>query len=639
MKKNLFKRAAALLGAVIVAATMFACSDSDTPDTPPTPPASEAPSVSLRAGSTAYEVLSFIITPKNAVECAYTYVKKGETVPSAEAVLDKGTAADAAKTSTQTINGLEKATEYIIVAAVKGADGSVAASEPLTMKTEGVGEVTYENIELHYLVDAVYTFSNSKQMGCYFVTFGNDRPSSQGLPAKDGDIQLTLDLYGALSANQNDAQLPVGEYRIGNQWDSMVWSPETSCVVTRMDGEAEFVAMVDGVVKVEKEGSIYTLTADMVTIDGQAVKTVSRGEIAFTASGSDDFDTFRTPQEVVYTYGNMRFYGNWSRPHADDMTLTFKADKLNEQNEPVGRYELTLSAYMEKQENPYDENIQLQEGVYNVSLKPSTSVTSIPMTIDPGEMGTGAIAEGYPLYSHLIYTDAVSGVRTIGFLKEGTMTVSRKDGQYSIAFNFKSSEGIALTGTFDAPLEIHNFCDNDTQPSKLPLRPWSTLEADYTVDFAEGTMAFAYYGGKDLMPTLDTWLVYIMPKADVKSDVMYFEMLVPPGLGSTSIPEGEFTMSTSLSAYTAFPGYYEYGSMTNILSWLLHTDIVDGELAITGEVPLDKGSFTITKEGDNYRFVFNLEDDNKHAIKGEVLCPAEIEDYSSGPKAALRLRR
>lgn len=637
MKKNLFKRAAALLGAVIVAATMFACSDSDTPDTPPVP---EAPSVTLRAGSSAYEVLSFTITPLNAVECAYSYVKKGETVPSAEKVLAQGTAADAAKTSTQTIRDLEKATEYVIVAAVKGTDGTVAASEPLTMKTEGVGDVNYENIELNYLVDAVYTFSNSKQMGCYFVTFGNDRPTSQGLPAKDGDIQLSLDLYGALSEDQNNAQLPVGEYKIGNQWSDKVWSPETSCVVVRLDGEPEFIAMMDGVVKVEKEGSVYTLTADMVTIDGQPVKTVSRGEIQFVPSGSEDFDTFRTPQDVVFTSGNMRFYGNWSRPHADDLTLTFKAEKLNEQNEPVGRYELTMSTYMEKQENPYDENIQLQEGVYTVSLKPSTSVTSIPMTIDPGEMGTGAIAEGYPLYTYLVYTDAVSGVRTIGFVKEGTMTVTRKGEEYSIVFDFKSSEGIALKGTFDAPLEIRNFCDNDTQPSKLPARPWSTLDADYTVNFADGTVAFAYYGGADLMPTLDTWLIYIMPENNVKSDVMYFEILVPTGLGGKTLPTGEFTMSTSLSAYSAFPGYYEYGSMMNILSWLLQTDIVDGELAIAGEVPLEKGTFTISKEeGDNYRFVFNLEDDNHHAIKGEIACPAKIDDYSASSKAALRLRR
>ena len=136
--KNFLLRTVALLGAVVLCCGFLpACSDSE-PEVPPVPVSGL--SVNLTKGAAGYYELNFTVTTKGAVACSYVCMKEGETLPAADEILASGTAvATLNAASAEKITGLESNTEYRIVAAVKGGDGSTKLSEPLEMSTTDSG--------------------------------------------------------------------------------------------------------------------------------------------------------------------------------------------------------------------------------------------------------------------------------------------------------------------------------------------------------------------------------------------------------------------------------------------------------------------------------------------------------------------
>lgn len=128
MKKNSIIN---LIMSVCLGITLFSCSSGENGE--PEPPVLQ-PAVSLVAAEVSENSLTFTVEPKNAKNCAYTYIKKGEKIPSAETVLASGKQLAASKNSTVTIDKLEAATAYIIVAAVLGEETTAHGQLEMTTK-------------------------------------------------------------------------------------------------------------------------------------------------------------------------------------------------------------------------------------------------------------------------------------------------------------------------------------------------------------------------------------------------------------------------------------------------------------------------------------------------------------------------
>lgn len=85
-------------------------------------PQPAVPSVELTAGKATASSLSFTLTPKDARRAAYVAVKKGEPLPDAAAVIEKGFPAGAAEAGEYSVAGLEAAAGYVIAAAASNGD-------------------------------------------------------------------------------------------------------------------------------------------------------------------------------------------------------------------------------------------------------------------------------------------------------------------------------------------------------------------------------------------------------------------------------------------------------------------------------------------------------------------------------------
>ena len=72
--------------------------------------------------------ISITITPENAVAAAYTCIAEGGgSKPTAEEVLEKGIQIDATQPSTIVIDWLDYDTDYVVIAAVRSKEGTVAS--------------------------------------------------------------------------------------------------------------------------------------------------------------------------------------------------------------------------------------------------------------------------------------------------------------------------------------------------------------------------------------------------------------------------------------------------------------------------------------------------------------------------------
>lgn len=649
MKKFFMLRMFALWGASLLCCGLLpACSDDDTVEPVVV---GNTPSVTLSKGSAGDYELNFTVTPKNAAACAYAWAEAGETLPDADRILASGTeVAVLTGSSSQKISGLTPGTTYRIIAAVKGADGSTALSEPLEMTTTGSG-IDPESMLLNYLSYAEYSFDSDTRMGNYVVTIGNARPDSNGDPANDGDVMIVFDFYGEMAPDQSDIHLPAGTYAVSSEEGVPgTWANTHSVYYTRQSGEVSLLPMLDGVVTVEEDADGYTITAVLALMDGTAVKATYEGRIPFVFAGSSNAGTFSEPVDVTfehYSEYSSRYYGCWWMPHADDMNITFYTGDVSGEDFQTDGYMLKLAPYMHKLADYNQDPAPIEEGVYTVSAAKSTVSTAIPMTLDPGSI-VSVWESDYVIDTYLTYIDGQTGIRTRGLITGGTMTVTKTGaGTYRFEFDFVTAENVPVTGRYEGSFGLKNHNDNDTSPTfPMPERPLSTLTADVELSFAPGTACSAFYMGNYLFPDYDSWMIWFNydsnTGATVAGHYMTVEVLVPKGLGAEEIPSGSFSLGWNPGDYVAFPGFLLHDGDT-LYAWFADYSRVDSEGYPYDMAPLESGSFTVSKSGDGYRVVVDAFDDAGHAIRGEWNGPISVwdiaQELSSSPAPKCKLHR
>lgn len=164
--------------------------------------------------------VTFTLTSANAESVAWLVLESGEEIPTAETILTDGTSA-ATGTATCTVDGLQPATAYVIVAAASNADtySSVAGAEVTTLESENPddpdnpdnpddpddpGDVTYPTIEFKTLratrTSVVFScsYSDAEEMAYMLTEYGAGVPKAeqvfeQGTVIPVSDAEITIE--------------------------------------------------------------------------------------------------------------------------------------------------------------------------------------------------------------------------------------------------------------------------------------------------------------------------------------------------------------------------------------------------------------------------------------------------------------
>ncbi len=616
------KKYFSFLPALLLSFAFIACSD-DYDVLPASKP--DAPEVELKVGTVDPYSFTFTVTSANAKYASWVWQTGAEEAPDVDLVLSQGMPVKSAEPIA--LKNLVPEKEYNIYAAVLGLDGTKVLSSVLKVNTGGE---TFAAVQ--ELVDASYRTDNPARTGQYELTIASGKVDKYGEPQKVGDYVLAFSLYNNPVEDLSKIELPAGEYVVGTSCMPLTWSPSEGICIIRTEKKVEIIPLVDGRIMVERDDKGgYVIDASTVLFTGERRLLRYTGDIEFIQTGFSN-DRFTRPQNV--TFENVEknfFYGNWTRPHADDMNLHFYSGKFNEKHKQTHGYYMSLPVYMNKVDNPMDPNVALQEGVYTITKGRTSQITSLPMTIERG------VAEDFwgslmIVGANITYINGRNGHKELGILTEGTMTVTRTGGDnYKFVFKFKTEEGIDIDGVYEGPFKLSNKCDNDT---KQPKRPWSTVKEDRVLKMPNGQEAQMYLMGDYLIPGMMSCQLNIAPTKN-EGDMFTAEFFCK---GETLQP-GTYTIVHDFKYNCAFPGWLSsnggplfawYGDMSS-------TQVDEqGDSYVTVLAPMTKGTFTVSKVGENYKIVFDMYDDATpaHRFTGEWTGPVTVHDARTRSAAA-----
>uniref|UniRef100_UPI0040566DA4 hypothetical protein n=1 Tax=Alistipes sp. TaxID=1872444 RepID=UPI0040566DA4 len=538
-----------------------------------------------------------------------------------------------------TFTDLKSSTSYAIYIAAKNSSGQ----KMLRVEGQTLGqEEPFDGYELNTLVAAFYTTANVAAAGNYEITFGNAEQLEW-----EGDINVTLSLFNLPDEDSLNATVPSGLYTPNSDYSAFSYSPSLSYVDIVAEGPEVVTSPLFGTVTVEREGPTYTITVEgtLMLLNDMEFKARYVGPIQFVESGSAAYTRFNTDQNVTFTKAEGRYWGNWYRPHADDLYVDFFDGEFNEDGKLVKGYQLSLkNIYMTKYADYNADFIPIAEGTYKVNRKRMSDYTrTIPFTIDPGSLEP-VFEELMLLGTNLTYVDEENNIKIAGIVAGGEMELSRNGEEYQIRFDFVSEEGVKLTGTYEGKINLGNYNDNDTA---MEPRPWSTLTEDHVYNIPQGAYGYAYLYGSYLYPNLDSWFIMVYATNDEYpagyGDMFTTELLINPENG-TEFPVGTFNIGMQAEPYTMFCGTRDFSR--NIL-YTHYGDLTPDAEGYSSQVaPISSGTVKISKvEEGIYKFEFDMVDDAGNKITGEWSGPVYTDDFrdelaeEEQSVAAPRLRR
>ncbi len=169
------------------------------------------PSVQISLSNADITSLSINVNPVNAVKCAYTVIGDGETVPSADEILQSGKPAHANEASVIVIDNLEPNTPYQVVAAVQSISNEKVAESEI-FSTADVPAIAFDATRAtgkHY--------GTTNNLGVTLRTLDN------GI-----DYELSLDIYDDSAKTTN--VLGNGTYTLTNDSANATFNAEYSYV-------------------------------------------------------------------------------------------------------------------------------------------------------------------------------------------------------------------------------------------------------------------------------------------------------------------------------------------------------------------------------------------------------------------------
>lgn len=501
-----------------------------------------------------------------------------------------------------------------------------------TVNTADIQGILFEEAPQYDKISKVSSavYYDSEDVAKYEIQLGNGEIDTSGYPVNVGDFFLSLMLQAPASTDANNPALPLGYYRVGNTGAFTFDASKSGAWLRLAEGDdgAAFAPIIGGSVDVRniEESGAYDIRFELYTLSGNIINARYEGPVTFAVSAGD-YDPFIEDQNIAFTGGQGRFYSSWNYPFSSDMTLQFYTGEFDENGGQKNGYWLNIDLYMPRVEDPMNPVQKVADGTYKVEWREKVqNSTNLPYTFVRGNVvdlwGTNVNVGTY-----ITYIDG--NTNKVGLIKNGTLTVSGSGTVFVI--DFVTEEGVAIKGTYNAAPVIVNFCDND---KKEPKRPYSTLEADHTLEFSAGTVGI-YFRDYDIVEGLTNYTLWLTVPTMDKGDYMQLSILGD----SEGITNGTYKVSNALDANSLLPGALAF-SGENLFSWYGDLDSTDSEGYQTVYAPVNSGTLTIADEGSNKKITVDFSDDNGHKITGTLTCAfINGDELTNSPRMKIMRRR
>lgn len=413
-----------------------------------TAPSDAEPAVKLTPGEATTTSLSFSLEMQDCARAAYLLIanpEQGQT-PDAEEILRSGTTVES--DGTHTVNELTPATTYLI-AAVGEKDSKRSEVVTIEMATEfdASAPATFDRqvAGFYYGVPAGYNYAE------YYVVLSEGEATEQeGIYTTTGAGRtLSIDLY-YFEPLSGDPAITQGTYKYATSKSLRTFDPEkTRGTVNDGKGGIRQIEFKEGTIDVRLSGSTYTITASLVTTDGEEFTGSYTGPLTLE-NREEEQEQNLPPLEKELT--GMSFVRAIAKYYNNDETTDQCTVELYDV-EPGGSdgYYYLLDAGHKLSVDflvTTGDDAQIVEGTYTVAD------TNAALTLIPGyeesflgsTMALGTYCEEY----------SEERVSTYGFASSGTVTVTRTGDTYSFDVKLKTSKGYRIEGTYEGAIEMYD---------------------------------------------------------------------------------------------------------------------------------------------------------------------------------------
>lgn len=413
-----------------------------------TAPSDAEPAVKLTPGEATTTSLSFSLEMQDCARAAYLLIanpKQGQT-PDAEEILRSGTTVES--DGTHTVNELTPATTYLIAAVgEKDSKRSEVVTIEMTTGFDASAPATFDRqvAGFYYGVPAGYNYAE------YYVVLSEGEATEQeGIYTTTGAGRtLSIDLY-YFEPLSGDPAITQGTYKYATSKSLRTFDPEkTRGTVNDGKGGIRQIEFKDGTIDVRLSGSTYTITASLVTTDGEEFTGSYTGPLTLE-NREEEQEQNLPPLEKELT--GMSFVRAIAKYYNNDETTDQCTVELYDV-EPGGSdgYYYLLDAGHKLSVDflvATGDDAQIVEGTYTVAD------TNAALTLIPGyeesflgsTMALGTYCEEY----------SEERVSTYGFASSGTVTVTRTGDTYSFDVKLKTSKGYRIEGTYEGAIEMYD---------------------------------------------------------------------------------------------------------------------------------------------------------------------------------------
>lgn len=413
-----------------------------------TAPSDAEPAVKLTPGEATTTSLSFSLEMQDCARAAYLLIanpKQGQT-PDAEEILRSGTTVES--DGTHTVNELTPTTTYLIAAVgEKDSKRSEVVTIEMTTGFDASAPATFDRqvAGFYYGVPAGYNYAE------YYVVLSEGEATEQeGIYTTTGAGRtLSIDLY-YFEPHSGDPAITQGSYKYATSKSLRTFDPEkTRGTVNDGKGGIRQIEFKEGTIDVRLSGSTYTITASLVTTDGEEFTGSYTGPLTLE-NREEEQEQNLPPLEKELT--GMSFVRAIAKYYNNDETTDQCTVELYDV-EPGGSdgYYYLLDAGHKLSVDflvATGDDAQIVEGTYTVAD------TNAALTLIPGyeesflgsTMALGTYCEEY----------SEERVSTYGFASSGTVTVTRTGDTYSFDVKLKTSKGYRIEGTYEGAIEMYD---------------------------------------------------------------------------------------------------------------------------------------------------------------------------------------
>ena len=413
-----------------------------------TAPSDAEPAVKLTPGEATTTSLSFSLEMQDCARAAYLLIanpKQGQT-PDAEEILRSGTTVES--DGTHTVNELTPATTYLIAAVgEKDSKRSEVVTIEMTTGFDASAPATFDRqvAGFYYGVPAGYNYAE------YYVVLSEGEATEQeGIYTTTGAGRtLSIDLY-YFEPLSGDPAITQGSYKYATSKSLRTFDPEkTRGTVNDGKGGIRQIEFKEGTIDVRLSGSTYTITASLVTTDGEEFTGSYTGPLTLE-NREEEQEQNLPPLEKELT--GMSFVRAIAKYYNNDETTDQCTVELYDV-EPGGSdgYYYLLDAGHKLSVDflvATGDDAQIVEGTYTVADTNAalTLIQGYEESFLDSTMPLGTYCEEY----------SEERVSTYGFASSGTVTVTRTGDTYSFDVKLKTSKGYRIEGTYEGAIEMYD---------------------------------------------------------------------------------------------------------------------------------------------------------------------------------------